>query len=174
MSEQVSLCELEYAQRKRGTKRDALLKKADVLFPWVEQVAPYYPKGRSGRQPRAIETMLRMALLQRWFGLSDAAAEEAILDSYAMKRFMHIDFMQSQPPDATTLRRFNALLKKRGLDTVIEQDMRRILKEKKLTLRRGSLADPMLIKKRTGEKPHRPKKAKSQIKSRASATEPRS
>jgi IS5 family transposase len=39
-----------------------------------------YPKGKAGRLPMGIETMLRIHLLQQWFGLSDPAMEEALRD----------------------------------------------------------------------------------------------
>ena len=40
--------------------------------------------------------MLRMYLLQIWFTLSDEGVEDAIYDSYAMRKFMGIDFMVEQ------------------------------------------------------------------------------
>ena len=47
--------------------------------------------------------MLRMYLLQIWFNLSDPATEDAIYDSYAMRKFTGIDFMTEAVPDETTL-----------------------------------------------------------------------
>lgn len=47
--------------------------------------------------------MLRMYLLQIWFNLSDPATEDAIYDSYAMRKFAGIDFMTEAVPDETTL-----------------------------------------------------------------------
>ncbi len=38
--------------------------------------------------------MLRMYLLQCWFTLSDDGVEDAIYDSYAMRKFMKINFME--------------------------------------------------------------------------------
>ena len=58
-----------------------------------------------------IETMLRMYLLQIWFNLSDEGIEDAIYDSYAIRYFMHIDFLTEQAPDATTLLRFRVSVK---------------------------------------------------------------
>ena len=49
-----------------------------------------------GRRPIGIETMLRMYLMQKWFNLSDEGIEDSIYDSYAMRSFMHIDFMNSR------------------------------------------------------------------------------
>ena len=38
-----------------------------------------------------------------WFKLSDPATEDAIYDSYAMRKFTGIDFMTEAVPDETTL-----------------------------------------------------------------------
>lgn len=46
--------------------------------------------------------MLRMYLLQIWFNLSDEGLEDAIYDSYAMRNFVGINFLEEQVPDATT------------------------------------------------------------------------
>ena len=40
-----------------------------------------------------IEKVLRMYLLQIWFNLSDPATEDAIYDSYAMRKFTGINSM---------------------------------------------------------------------------------
>ena len=58
-----------------------------------------------------IKRMLRMYLLQIWFNLSDPATEDAIYDSYAMRKFSGIDFMAEQAPDETTLCTFRHLLR---------------------------------------------------------------
>ena len=65
-----------------------------------------------------IEKMLRMYLLQIWFNLSDPATEDAIYDSYAMRKFTDIDFMTETVPDETTLCKFRHLLETNGLNTV--------------------------------------------------------
>ena len=38
--------------------------------------------------------MLRMYLLQIWFNLADEGVEEEIWDSYAMRKFMGLDFTE--------------------------------------------------------------------------------
>ena len=78
---------------------------------WAALLEPYYPKGKRGRPPRGIEIMLRMYLLQNWFNLSDEGVEDAIYDSYAFRKFMKVDFIDSeQVPDATTLCKFRKLM----------------------------------------------------------------
>lgn len=59
--------------------------------------------------------MLRMYLLQVWFNLSDEGVEDAIYDSYAFRKFMKIDFMNEQVPDATTLLKFRHMIEKNHL-----------------------------------------------------------
>ena len=77
---------------------------------WMKLIAPFYVQKERGRKLIPLETMLRMYLIQNWFGLSDEGIEDAIYDSYAMKRFLKIDFSTEQTPDATTLLHFHHLL----------------------------------------------------------------
>ena len=80
---QQSFTEIEYANRKRQTKRDEFLKIMEEIIPWDEWVAfvkPYYFDNKVGRPARGIEIMLRMFLLQAWFNLSDEGIEDAIME----------------------------------------------------------------------------------------------
>ena len=103
---QDTFTDIEYSFRKKKTKREEFLEIMDEIIPWDEWVGVielYYPKGKRGRPPMGIEKMLRMYLLQIWFNLSDPATEDAIYDSYAMRKFTGIDFMTEAVPDETTL-----------------------------------------------------------------------
>ena len=93
---QLSFSDEEYSGRKRITKREEFLKTMNEIIPWaewVEKIRPFYPTGKRGRPVRGIELMLRMYLLQIWFGLSDEGTEDAIYDSYAMRSFLGLNFM---------------------------------------------------------------------------------
>lgn len=94
---------------------------------WVEFVRPYYPNGKRGRPTKGIEKMLRMYLLQIWFNLSDEGVEDAIYDSYAFRKFMNIDFMEEQAPDATTLLKFRHLLEESHLGEVFFKAINRVM-----------------------------------------------
>ena len=59
--------------------------------------------------------MLRMYFVQQWFNLADAACEDALLDSTALRRFVGIDLGRERVPDATTLLKFRRLLEKNKL-----------------------------------------------------------
>ena len=101
---QEAFTDIEYNFRKKKTKRVKFLKIMDEIIPWeewVDRIKPYYPEGKRGRPPMGIEKMLRMYLLQIWFNLSDPATEDAIYDSYAMRKFTGIDFMTEAVPDGT-------------------------------------------------------------------------
>ena len=140
---QLNFSDIEYINRRKKTRKEIFLDKMDVLLPWDEWAAlvkPFYPAGSRGRKPQSIERMLRMFMLKTWFDLSDLAAEEEIYDSYAAKRFMHIDFSgNDQAPDSTTLCKFRRLLAKHGLDTVILKQYKDILKKNHLQVRSGVL-----------------------------------
>ena len=95
----MTLGDVEYGRLKKTTRREEFLQSMDKIIPWegwIELIRSYYPTGKRGRPVRGIETMLRMYMLQIWFNLSDEAVEDSIYDSYAMKRFMKIGFLDEQ------------------------------------------------------------------------------
>ena len=153
---QQTFTDIEYGNRRRKTKRERFLDTMDEIIPWtywVEEIRPFYPSGKRGRRPKNIETMLRMYLMQQWFGLSDAALEDAIYDSHAMRNFMHLDFLKEQVPGASTLSRFRKRLKDHGLDQKIDTDTGRRLKAAGLILRRGNITDAAFVIRHNTQQP---------------------
>ena len=129
---QETFTDIEYSYRKKKTKREEFLEIMEEIIPWDEWVGviePYYPKGKRGRPPMGIEKMLRMYLLQIWFNLSDPATEDAIYDSYAFRKFMNIDFMEEQVPDATTLLKIRYLLEENYLWKVFFKAINRVMED---------------------------------------------
>ena len=127
---QETFTDIEYSYRKKKTKREEFLEIMEEIIPWDEWVGviePYYPKGKRGRPPMGIEKMLRMYLLQIWFNLSDPATEDAIYDSYAMRKFTDIDFMTETVPDETTLCKFRHLLETNGLNKLFFDAINRVI-----------------------------------------------
>ena len=149
MDGQMSFTEWEYGQRKRKTKREEFLDMMEEIIPWDEWVAlvsPYYPEsGKRGRQPKGIEKMLRMLLLEGWFNLSDEGVEDAIYDSYAMKRFMGLDFVSEQVPDATTLCRFRKRLTENGIQQRMFEAINRFMEENGKIMRGGTILDVTIM-----------------------------
>jgi IS5 family transposase len=147
-SSQPSFTDIEYAQRRRTTRRDKFLAMMNEIIPWDEWVAliePYYYKGLSGRKPIPLETILRMYLLQVWFSLSDEGVEDAVYDSYAMRSFMGLDFTTGRCPDATTLLHFRHLVEREGLGQILLDAQQRFFAEHGWVMRGGTVVDATII-----------------------------
>jgi IS5 family transposase len=146
---QASFSDLEYAAKKKVTRRDRLLGEIEAITPWpalIAAIAPCYPKGEGrGRPPIGVERMLRMYVAQHCFGLSDEGTEDAIYDSQAVRKFIGIDHNREAAPDATTLLKFRRLLEKHNLTERIFTDINAHLAEKGLLLREGSVVDATII-----------------------------
>jgi len=152
---QQTFTDIEYAGRKKQTKRDEFLKIMNEVIPWEEWISfikPVYFSNKVGRPARGIEVMLRMFLLQSWFNLSDEAVEDAIYDSYAMRQFMGLDFMSEQVPDATTLCKFRKLLVDNGISKAFFDAITRALEEHGHMLRGGTVVDATIIEAPTSTK----------------------
>jgi len=148
MKKQLTFTDLEYNCRKKKTHREEFLEVMDEIIPWdewVDIIAPYYPSGKRGRPPMGIERMLRMYLLQIWFNLSDPATEDAIYDSYAMRKFTGIDFMEENVPDETTLCKFRHLLEAHGLNKLFFDAINRVMVATGHMMKGGTIVDATII-----------------------------
>ena len=155
MKKQVTFADVEYGNRKRRTRREEFLSMMDKKLPWkrfIELIEPYYFKGERGRPPIGIETMLRMYFLQVWFTLSDESVEDSIYDSYAMRTFMGINFMESQAPDSTTLVKFRKILVDNCIQVQLMYMIAEMLEESGLLMRGGSVVDATIISAPTSTK----------------------
>ena len=147
-SDQISFTDVEYSKRRRVSRREQFLDTMDATIPWARWVGliePFYYSGSRGRKPKALETMLRMYLLQAWFSLSDEGVEDAIYDSYAMRRFLGLDFTVEQVPDATTLLHFRHLLEKHQLGRKLLESQGEIFEEQGWIMRGGTIVDATII-----------------------------
>ncbi len=68
-----------------------------------------------------------MYLLQYWFYLSDEGVEDAIYNSYAFRKFMGINFLEQDIPDATTLLHFRHLLEENSLNKLFFDAINRVM-----------------------------------------------
>ena len=158
---QQTFTDMEYANRNRTTKREAFLDAMESIIPWkewMELIAPFYVQKERGRKLIPLETMLRMYLMQNWFGLSDEGIEDAIYDSYAMKRFLKIDFSIERTPDATTLLHFRHLLEKHDITRKMFDDVKERLDAAGLIMHGGTIVDATII--------HAPSSTKNTTKTR--------
>lgn len=146
---QRSFSDLEYASKRKLTRRDRFLAEIEAVTPWAAleaQLEPFYPKGEGrGRPPIGLSRMLRMYIAQQCFGLSDEGIEDAIYDSQAIRRFVGIDLAREAAPDATTLLKFRRLLERHNLTRAIFEAINAHLAEQGLMLREGTIVDATLI-----------------------------
>ena len=145
---------------KRTRKRE-FLDEMQRVVPWAELIAliePHYPKGKTGRPPMGIATMLRIHFLQQWFGLSDPAMEEALHDVPLYREFADLEGPMRRLPDESTILRFRHLLEEHGLAAPMFATVNRVLQAHGLTLKTGTVVDATLIaapsstKNSTGER----------------------
>ena len=146
---QKSFADLEYAAKKKLTRRDRFLAENDSVTPWGKLhklIEPFYPKvDGAGRPPIGLARMLRMYVAQQCFGLSDEGSEDAIYDSQAIRAFVGIDLAQESAPDATTLLKFRHLLEAKELTRQNFDAINGHLAEKGLLMREGTIVDATLI-----------------------------
>ena len=150
-AEQTSFTDVEYGNRRRVSRREQFLEAMDAAIPWARWVGliePHYyadAPGKRGRKAKPVETMLRMYLLQVWFSLSDEGVEDAVYDSYAMRRFLGLDFTVEQVPDATTLLHFRHLLEEHRLGEKLLAGQNAVFEEQGWIMRGGSIVDATII-----------------------------
>jgi transposase, IS5 family len=132
---------------KRTRKREFLAQMERVV-PWAALVAliqPHAPtSGKRGRQPFAVETMLRVHFMQQWFTLSDPAMEEALHDMPLFREFAGLGW-DSRLPDESTILRFRRLLETHRLGEQIFTTVNQLLVDKGLLLKAGTVVDATLI-----------------------------
>ena len=146
--QQISFSQMEYAGKKRITRRERFLGEMERVVPWsalLEVLEPYYPKGKRGRPPIGLERMLRVYFIQQWYGLSDEGVEDAITDSQALRRFVGIDLSREDAPDATTLLQFRRLLETHRLTEKLFSCINGQLEAQGLLLKEGTIADATIL-----------------------------
>ncbi len=89
----ISFSPAEYDAKRKITRRDRFLGERGRVVPWallLDVLSPhdYLDAGkRAGRPPLGLERKLRRHFLPQWFGLADAALEDAVYDRQAVRGF---------------------------------------------------------------------------------------
>ena len=144
---QMSFGDAEYAGKRKRTRREEFLAEMETVVPWSALEAliePHYPKAGNGRRPYPLATMLRIHLMQNWFGFSDPGMEEALYEITPLRQFARLS-MTGAIPDETTLLNFRHLLEKHDLAPKILEAVNADLTRKGLLLRRGTMVDATII-----------------------------
>ncbi len=113
---QMTFADAEYAGKRKQTRKELFLIEMDRVVPWkglIALIEPHYPKGEGGRPAYPLMAMLRVHLLQNWFGYSDPAMEEALYETTILRQFAGLNL--ERIPDETTILNFRRLLEKHEL-----------------------------------------------------------
>jgi transposase, IS5 family len=150
MADQLSFASLDFAAKKKRTKRDVFLAEVASVAPWgalEALIEPYYPKvgPQGGRRPFPLPVMLRIYCLQQWYNLSDPGAEEALYDIHSMRAFCGLELARDAIPDETTILNFRHLLERHDLTKAIFEGVAEHLAAKGALLRGGTIVDATLI-----------------------------
>jgi len=143
---QLSFADAEYAGKRKQTRRERFLLEMDHVVPWqglIALIEPHYPKGEGGRPAYPLATMLRVHLMQNWFGYSDPAMEEALYEMPLLRQFAGLGL--ERLPDETTILNFRRLLEKHALAGGMLEVINSYLGERGLSLRQGTIVDATLI-----------------------------
>ena len=103
----------------RKSERELYLDRMEQMMPWEELMAllePYDPAAAGDRSRFGLSTLLRTYFLQHWFNLSDSAAEEALYESPALRRFARVELSAAATPDEMAIHDFCRLVEENNLD----------------------------------------------------------
>lgn len=144
---QLTFGDAEYAGKRKRTRREIFLAEMDAVVPWQALLAliePVYTKAGRGRHPYPLGSMLRIHLMQNWFGLSDPGMEEALYEIVPMRQFAHLP-LTGALPDETTVLNFRRLLETHALAPKLFKAVNAHLGSKGMMLKRGTLVVATII-----------------------------
>lgn len=144
---QISLAHSGFELSAKRTRKRVFLDEMEQVVPWFDLlslIAPHAPAGKTGRPPFALETMLRIHLLQQFFGHSDPAMEEALHDIPLYREFAQLDAGITRLPDESTILRFRHLLERNDLAAQILTAVNAHLMARGLMLKSGTAIDATL------------------------------
>lgn len=131
---------------------NARLERIDALIDWGALEGALAPRGtaRTGRPAFPPLMLLKILLLQSWYGLGDPEMEEALGDRLSFRRFVGLS-LGEKVPDHSTLCRFRQSVQ--GEAQAVFAEVNRQLDAHGLMLRHGTLIDATLIPAAVAEPP---------------------
>jgi transposase, IS5 family len=148
MKQMTQAASMGFERHRKSTHRAQFLAQMHQVVPWATLCAVIEPHCRKSlTRPSAVrlEQMLRIYYLQHWFSLPDAAAEQALYDSVAMREFVGVDLGREAVPDVNTIRHFRLLLEHHGLGRQMLAAVSQPLRAAGLKLSIGTIVDPRIV-----------------------------
>ena len=147
MNRQMTLAEMNDEFGAARTNKKEFLEKMDRIIPWATMISivePFYYKGERGNKPYPLELMLRIFILQNLYDLADMKVMNEVLDSRAFSAFCCIN-SPDEVPDGDTIGRFRTLLTEHDLQKIIFDEIVKLLAERGLILKKGTIVDSTFI-----------------------------
>ena len=105
---------------------------------------------RDGRPNLDEVVMVKLLVLQSWYGLSDPELERQVADRISYQRFLGFP---EKAPDYSTVWQFSERLAESGRDLAIWEELQRQLDEKGLSVKKGVVQDATFITADPGHAP---------------------
>ena len=130
----------------RGARPNGFLCRLSGLLDWraLGEIVGVLHGSAYGAPAYAPLSMVKVLLLQQWYGLSDPGLEEALWDRLSFRQFCGFS-LDEKVPDHTTIFRFREALRQAGLDRCVFEEVARQLDGRGLVLRQGTLIDASLV-----------------------------
>lgn len=133
---------------------NARLERIEGLIDWrsVGGVLGGVYGSATGRPSYPPLVLLKVLLLQGWYGLSDPGMEEALADRLSFRRFVGLG-LEDAVPDHSTISRFRSLLTDRGLAERVFAEVNRQIEAKGVVIKSGTIIDATAIVAAAAEPP---------------------
>ena len=147
----------------RSVPENKFLNDANLMVDWegLDELLNKYIKHKSGgRPPYPLLLLLKMHLLQIWYGLSDEQTEFQCNDRLTFKKFLNLG-IEDKIPDSTTLENFRHALTESKITDYLVEYLDKCCVENGLIKKEGTLVDATFIKANC--RPHTNKDKNSDI-----------
>ena len=126
---------LSYSRvQKLGDKLDGI----SNLIDWSKFKKFFKKKSNVGRPPYDPVLMIKMLVLQSWYGISDEELEYWVADRISFQKFLGFP---KNIPDYSTVWRFREYLSEEGMADSIWGELKRQMKEQGITFSKGVVQD---------------------------------
>jgi len=133
---------------KRIQKLGDKLEKISNLIEW-ENFRKFFDKdSKVGRPPYDPVLMIKMLVLQSWYGISDEELEYQVADRITFQKFLGLP---KEIPDFSTVWRFREDLSKEGLIDKIWTELKRQMGEKGIKFSKGVIQDATFVEAPPGK-----------------------
>jgi IS5 family transposase len=116
----------------------------EMFRPTLKRVLDYGARPQGGRPPYDAVLMLKVLMLEQWYGVADDKMEFLICDRLSFQRFLGLT-LDDRVPDAKTIWLFRERLKETGAHDALFEMFVEAMQEKGIITRKGSIVDATFV-----------------------------